>query len=108
MPSWLREIFKDPEERAVIAWLGAGIVVAVSATWAKAAADNLQLCNDAGADPDARIPACTRLIEHPGRGINLAEIYNHRGVAKARNRDFGGAIEDFTNALSQNPNMWIL
>ena len=31
-PLW--EIAKDPDKRAVISWLGAGIVVAASATWA--------------------------------------------------------------------------
>lgn len=49
-----------------------------------AGADDLQLCNDTRADPDARIPACTRLLEDSGGGINLAEVYNHRGAAKVR------------------------
>jgi hypothetical protein len=49
-----------------------------------AGADDLQLCNDTRADPDARIPACTWLLEHPSGGINPAEVYNHRGAAKVR------------------------
>jgi tetratricopeptide (TPR) repeat protein len=64
---------------------------------------DLQLCNDPLADPDARIPACTRLLAHPSGGINLAEIYNHRGVAKVRKGDLEDAIADFTNALNENP-----
>jgi tetratricopeptide (TPR) repeat protein len=65
---------------------------------------DLQLCNDPQATPDTKVPACTRVIDHPGPGTNLSEIYNHRGVAKVRFGDLGGAIEDFTEALNQNPN----
>ncbi len=68
-----------------------------------AGADEIQLCNDARADPDLRIPACTQVINHPGPGANLADVYNHRGVAKVRKGDPDDAIADFTNALNLDP-----
>jgi tetratricopeptide (TPR) repeat protein len=68
-----------------------------------AGADDLQLCNDALADPDARIPACTRILEHPSGGINIAEVYSHRGTAKVRKGYLDDAVADFTSALNQSP-----
>jgi tetratricopeptide (TPR) repeat protein len=68
-----------------------------------AGAADAVLCNDTRADPDVRIPACTRLLDHPSEGINLADVYNHRGAAKVRKGDLDDAIADFTSALNQNP-----
>lgn len=68
-----------------------------------AAAGDLELCKDTLADPDLRIPACTELLEHPGPGANLAEIYNLRGAAKVRKGYLDDGIADFTSALNQNP-----
>jgi tetratricopeptide (TPR) repeat protein len=65
-----------------------------------------QLCDDARADPDARIAACTRVLGQLGGGVNLAEVYNHRGAAKVHKGDPNnliGAIADFTSALNENP-----
>ncbi|MDQ6703879.1 MAG: tetratricopeptide repeat protein [Pseudomonadota bacterium] len=62
------------------------------------------LCDRSGADPDAGIPACTRLLEPPSPGTNVPAVYNNRGVAKVRKGDLGGAVMDFTSALNRNPN----
>lgn len=67
------------------------------------AAGDLELCTNALADPDLRIPACTQVLDHPGTGANLAEIYNLRGAAKVRKGYLDDAIADFTSALNQNP-----
>jgi tetratricopeptide (TPR) repeat protein len=68
-----------------------------------AGADDAVLCDRAGADPDAGIPACTRLIEHPSAGTNVPAVYNNRGVAKVRKGDLDSAVKDFTSALDRNP-----
>ena len=37
----------------------------------QARAEGVALCDRAAADPDAAIPACTQLIEHPPQGTNV-------------------------------------
>ena len=69
-----------------------------------ARASDAELCDRSGADPDAGIPACTRLLEHPSEGTNVAAAYNNRGVAKVRKGYLDDAIADFTSALNRNPN----
>ncbi len=48
----------------------------------QARAEDGALCGRSAAAPDAAIPACTQLIEHPPEGTNVAAAYNNRGVAK--------------------------
>src|SRR5215203_1226551 len=67
------------------------------------AADDLDLCNKSAGDPEAGIPACTRLLERERESANVPGFFNNRGVAKVRMGDHAGAIEDFTNALDRNP-----
>jgi tetratricopeptide (TPR) repeat protein len=69
----------------------------------QARAEGVALCDRAAADPDAAIPACTQLIEHPPEGTNVAAAYNNRGVAKFGKGYLDDAIADFTGALNQNP-----
>jgi len=69
-----------------------------------AGAGDAELCDRAGADPDAGIPACTRLLDHPNIGTNVPAVYNQRGVAKVRKGDLDDAVKDFTSALDRNPN----
>jgi tetratricopeptide (TPR) repeat protein len=69
----------------------------------QAKAEGVALCDRAAADPDAAIPACTQLIEHPPQGTNVAAAYNNRGVAKFGKGYLDDAIADFTSALNQNP-----
>ena len=69
----------------------------------QARAEGVALCDRATADPDAAIPACTQLIEHPAEGTNVAAAYNNRGRAKFAKSSLDDAIADFTSALNQNP-----
>jgi tetratricopeptide (TPR) repeat protein len=69
------------------------------------AADRDQdLCAHSLANPDAGIPACTRLIDRDGNGEKSPGFYNNRGVGKVRKGDLESAIRDFTSALDRNPN----
>ena len=69
-----------------------------------AGAGDAELCDGAGADPDAGIPACTRLLEHPSAETKVPAVYNQRGVAKVRGGyNLDDAIADFTSALNKNP-----
>ena len=70
----------------------------------QAGAEDGALCGRAAADPDAAIPACTQLIEHPPEGTNVAAVYNNRGAAKFGKGYLDDAIADFTSALNRNPN----
>ena len=67
------------------------------------AADDFDLCNHTSSDPDAGIPACTRLIGREGESANIPGFYNNRGIGKIRAGDLGSAIEDFGKALDRNP-----
>jgi tetratricopeptide (TPR) repeat protein len=67
-------------------------------------AGDAELCDRAGTDPDAGIPACTRLLDHPNKGTNVPAVYNQRAVAKVRKGDLDDAVKDFTSALDRNPN----
>ena len=62
------------------------------------------LCAHSLANPDAGIPACTRLIDRDGNGEKSPGYYNNRGVGKVRKGDLESAVKDFTSALDHNPN----
>ena len=70
----------------------------------QARAEGVTLCDRAAADPDAAIPACTQLIEHPPEGTNVAGAYNNRGVAKFGKGYLDDAIADFTALSIKTPN----
>jgi tetratricopeptide (TPR) repeat protein len=82
-------------------WVARLLVLLLAMPQAKA--EGVALCDRAAADPDAAIPACTQLIEHPPQGTNVAAAYNNRGVAKFGKGYLDDAIADFTSALNQNP-----
>jgi tetratricopeptide (TPR) repeat protein len=69
----------------------------------QARAEDVVLCDRAAADPDAAIPACTQLVEHPREGTSVAAAYNNRGMAKLGKGYLDDAIADFASALNQNP-----
>ena len=50
------------------------LLLAVPQAWAQGGS----LCDHAADNPDAGIPACTQLIEHPSQGTNVAAAYNNR------------------------------
>jgi len=68
-----------------------------------ARADDFDVCNHSSTDPDAGIPACTRLIAREGESANAPGFYSNRGIGKVRIGDLAGAIEDFSSALDRNP-----
>ncbi|WP_051955907.1 tetratricopeptide repeat protein [Beijerinckia mobilis] len=69
-----------------------------------AADDDLELCNHSLVNPDAGIPACTRLIDSAKDKASLSDFYNNRGVARIQKGDLESAIKDFTSVLDRNPN----
>jgi tetratricopeptide (TPR) repeat protein len=82
-------------------WLAHLLVLLLAMPQARA--EGGALCDRAAADPDAAIPSCTQLIEHPPEGTNVAAAYNNRGVAKFGKGYLDDAIADFTSALNRNP-----
>jgi len=68
-----------------------------------ARADDFDVCNHSSTDPDAGIPACTRLIAREGESANAPGLYSNRGIGKVRIGDLAGAIEDFNSALNRDP-----
>lgn len=67
------------------------------------AMDDLELCQNSARNPNASIPACTRLIERGGDEKTISGFLNDRGVAKAIKDDVDGALRDFAAALDKNP-----
>ena len=68
------------------------------------AADDTALCNTSASNPDAGIPACTRLIDLGGRAGGLSAIYTNRGTAWYRKGQLDNAIVDFSEAIQRDPN----
>jgi tetratricopeptide (TPR) repeat protein len=69
-----------------------------------ALADDRDICDHSAQNPDASIPACTRLLEQGGADEIIAGVYSNRGVAKVGKDDLDGAVKDFTAALDRTPN----
>ncbi len=67
-------------------------------------ASDLELCNRSLRDPDAGIPACTRLIDTDRDGRGVPGYLSNRGVAKIAKGDLESAIKDFSSALDRKPN----
>lgn len=72
-----------------------------------ALADDRELCVTSAANPDASIPACTRLIEKGGSDEAISGFFSDRGVAKVGMGDLDGAVRDFTAALDRTPNLLV-
>ena len=69
-----------------------------------AAADDASTCNDARADRDASIAACTKLIDAGHlRGEILASVLHNRGKRWAAKRDYDRAYADFRAAFGHDP-----
>ena len=93
--------FAPASARVELRWVACLLILLLAMPQARA--DSVALCDRAAADPDAAIPACTQLIEHPREGTNVAAAYHNRGVAKFGKGYLDDAIADFTSALNQNP-----
>lgn len=66
-------------------------------------------CN--GRDADARISACSRIIDESGGGRNStmrAGAFNNRGIAYFSKGEFDRAIRDFDEAIAAKPNNPVL
>src|SRR5215831_14517967 len=66
-------------------------------------------CN--GRDVDARISACTRIIDQTGGRSNStmrAGAFNNRGIAYFSKGEFDRAIRDFDEAIAAKPNNPVL
>ena len=63
------------------------------------------LCDHSADNPDASIPACTRLLDAArNETVLLPAIYNNRGVAWVRKGLYANAIDDFNAAIQYDPN----
>lgn len=68
---------------------------------AHAAADDIALCNQAAANPDEGIPACTRLLSDPK--LAKDRVLFNRARAHFAKGTLDSAADDYTAALNHNP-----
>ncbi len=72
---------------------------------AQPAVEHRRDCNDPS-DPEARITACTKLIQSGEySGQNLAFVFNSRGLGYRRLGDSDRAIRDFDEAIRLSPSL---
>src|SRR3984957_13355697 len=64
-----------------------------------------QLCDNLKADPDERIPACTRLLEAGRKDVDLSMVYRVRGNVWYLKGNFDNAISDYQAAVNHNPKL---
>ena len=64
-----------------------------------------QTCDNWKADPDDRIPACTRLLESTAKDADVVEIYVSRAKGWHQKGNFDNAIADYRAALNRNPKL---
>src|SRR5580692_6529835 len=64
-----------------------------------------QTCDNLRADPDDRIPACTRLLESGRKDIDIGTIYGVRANAWYLKGNFDNAIADYQAAVNHNPRL---
>lgn len=80
-----------------------GIVTLAAAVPALAAAD-IDTCRDLGADPDARLVACTAVTaDDKVTGKSRAAAYQVIGDSFMKKRDYDGAIGAFSKAIEADP-----
>jgi tetratricopeptide (TPR) repeat protein len=89
--------------RRPVASIIAGCFLMLGAFGARA--DDSALCDHSADNPDASIPACTRLLDGArNETALLPAIYNNRGVAWVRKGLYANAIDDFNAAIQYDPN----
>lgn len=66
------------------------------------ASDDIQLCDNAGNDPDEGIPACTRVIAS-SQVPKLELVYNNRANGWFRKGVYSNALQDYGAAIDSNP-----
>lgn len=70
--------------------------------------DALAKCQDQSVGPEARISACTTVIEK-GEDDRKAEAYLNRGLLREQSGDLAGALADYTKSIEldgENENAW--
>ncbi len=68
---------------------------------AVAADDDISVCNQAAANPDQGIPACTRLLTR--KDIGLDAVFLNRARGHTANGSLDSAIDDYNSAINNNP-----
>jgi tetratricopeptide (TPR) repeat protein len=68
-----------------------------------ARADDFDLCNQAGTNPDAGIPACTRLLARKDVKEGIDAVHFNRARGHAKNGALDSAIDDYNSAINLNP-----
>jgi tetratricopeptide (TPR) repeat protein len=68
-----------------------------------AADEYFHSCDRPDGDPNARIKACSWLLDSRRGDVKVPETYNNRGNAYMRNGDYARAIEDFNAAIDHDP-----
>lgn len=64
-----------------------------------------QICDNLKADPDERIPACTRLLESGRKGVDVGTTYSVRANVWYLKGNFDNAIADYKAAVNHNPKL---
>jgi tetratricopeptide (TPR) repeat protein len=64
-----------------------------------------QTCENSKADPNDRIPACTRLLDSGRKDIDIGAIYSVRAHAWYLRGNFDNAIADYQAAINHSPKM---
>jgi tetratricopeptide (TPR) repeat protein len=64
-----------------------------------------QTCDNSKADPNERIPACTRLLDSGRKDIDIGTIYVVRATAWYLEGNFDNAISDYQAAINHNPKL---
>src|SRR5215470_1184479 len=67
--------------------------------------ENRRTCDNLKADPDDRIPACTRLLESGRKDVDVGTIYGVRANAWYLKGNFDNAIIDYQAAVNHNPKL---
>jgi Flp pilus assembly protein TadD len=77
------------------------LMFAAAPAWAQSRDENLAQCS--GSDPDARITACTALLESGQESALLSSIYTDRGMAYGMKSLYRQAVADFSQAIALVP-----
>jgi tetratricopeptide (TPR) repeat protein len=64
-----------------------------------------QTCDNLKADPDDRIPACTRLLEAGRKDFDVGTIYSTRANVWYLKGNFDNAIADYQAAINHSPKL---
>ena len=81
--------------------IGITVLLLAGPTWAQTRDENLAACG--GPDADARIVACTTLLQSGQESALLSSIYTDRGIAYGMKDLYDQAIADLSQAIGLVP-----